>query len=61
MAKVGGELVGGELGVVLEDTGVGVTFVEPSSALTDNDLTVCQYILPQDVAGNSKFFLLWGS
>ncbi|XP_063586062.1 zinc finger protein OZF-like isoform X1 [Penaeus indicus] len=57
MATVGGELVGGELGVVLEETGVGVTFVDPpsleSSSLTEdalhNDLTVCQYILPHDV------------
>ncbi|ROT70367.1 hypothetical protein C7M84_011348 [Penaeus vannamei] len=57
MATVGGELVGGELGVVLEETGVGVTFVDPpsleSSGLTEdalhNDLTVCQYILPHDV------------
>lgn len=59
MATVGGELVGGELGVVLEETGVGVTFVDPpsleSSSLTEdalhNDLTVCQYILPHDVTG----------
>ncbi|XP_071537022.1 uncharacterized protein [Panulirus ornatus] len=57
MARVGGELVGGELGVVLEETGVGVTFVDPpsleSSGLTEDalnsDLTVCQYILPHDV------------
>ncbi|KAK3863324.1 hypothetical protein Pcinc_030894 [Petrolisthes cinctipes] len=58
MARVGGELVGGELGVVLED-GVGVTFVDSpslvSGTLTEDtlssDLTVCQYILPHDVAG----------
>ncbi|XP_063844862.1 zinc finger protein OZF-like [Scylla paramamosain] len=58
MAKVGGELVGGELGVVLEEAGVGVTFVDsPSLASTgltedplNSDLTVCQYILPNDVA-----------
>ncbi|KAK8736656.1 hypothetical protein OTU49_004576 [Cherax quadricarinatus] len=57
MARVGGELVGGELGVVLEETGVGVTFVDPpsleSSDLAEDslnsDLTVCQYILPHDV------------
>lgn len=59
MARVGGELVGGELGVVLEDGGVGVTFVDSpslvSGTLTEDtlssDLTVCQYILPHDVAG----------
>lgn len=60
MAKVGGELVGGELGVVLEEASVGVTFVDSpsltSAGLTEDslnsDLTVCQYILPNDVAGN---------
>ncbi|XP_068207140.1 oocyte zinc finger protein XlCOF22-like [Palaemon carinicauda] len=58
MATVGGELVGGELGVVLDDTTtVGVTFVDSPSLETtslnvdslNNDLTVCQYILPHDV------------
>lgn len=64
MAKVGGELVGGELGVVLEEASVGVTFVDSPSltpaGLTEDplnsDLTVCQYILPNDVAGNCSLY-----
>ncbi|KAK7076699.1 hypothetical protein SK128_018521, partial [Halocaridina rubra] len=58
MATVGGELVGGELGVVLDETTVGVTFIDSPSLETaglnvdplNTDLTVCQYILPHDVA-----------
>ena len=64
MAVVGGGgdlMVEDDLGMVLDASNVGVTFVDapsinnPSVVLSDdavtNDVTVCQYILPNGITG----------